>query len=350
MGNNCSCVCAQTSDNKNPDANCKTFDPKTAFPNWTIDSDESIILDPVDIQPKALIRRYLTYKLLRAIPLFSSFLNQGKAVLDPPATHTTISKLELSLPEFHAKRIKGQTIENFPSVYLSEGGCYSGQWDISQQRPEGYGIMVYADHSKYSGEFRSGKKSGRGRLLTLNCDIYEGEFYNDKKQGQGIIRKCDGTVYIGGFLNNLEHGEGKLEYLGRNVYTGGFVRGLKHGFGKLIIGSNSYTGDLFADQFDGNGKYQWSDGRSYDGGWKSNKMHGYGDFKWADGKSYSGHYSEGIREGVGSFIWGDGREYKGGWSQGKMHGEGAYIYIDKGKKRNFVAVYEMGKRKKVLKY
>lgn len=320
------------------------------FPNWTVDSDESIILDPVDIQPKALIRRYLTFKLLRAIPLFLSFLNQGKAVYDAPATHEKILKLESSLSEFHAVRIKGQTIENFATVYLSEGGCYSGQWDISQQRPEGYGIMVYSDHSKYFGSFRSGKKSGRGRLISMDGNIYEGDFFNDKEQGHGVLRKSDGTVYIGGFLNGLEHGEGALEYLGKKVYTGGFIRGLKHGYGQLTLGSNSYTGDFLTNQFDGNGKYIWSDGQSYEGGWKSNKMHGYGELIYADGKSYSGHFSEGIREGFGTFKWGDDREYKGGWSQGKMHGEGTYIYLDKGRKRNFVALYEMGKRKKVLRY
>lgn len=349
MGNQCACVCAQSNDVKVEETNGKIkFD--TNFPNWSIDSDESIILDPVEILPKALIRRYLVIKYLRAVPLFESFLNPGRVALESPKTDPMIEKIEKSLVEFHAKRIKGATIENFCTVYLQEGGCYSGQWDISQQRPEGYGIMVYPDGSKYYGDFRSGKKSGRGRLICLDCSLYEGEFYNDKKQGLGWQKKSDGTVYKGQFLNNMEHGEGTLEYLGKTIYSGGFIRGLKHGFGKLYIDKNVYTGDFFADQIDGNGHYIWADGREYEGGWKCNKMHGFGNYKWADGKSYSGHFVEGIREGVGSFKWNDGREYKGGWAAGKMHGEGAYIYMDKGKKRNFVALYEHGKRKKVLRY
>lgn len=349
MGNHCSCVCASTND-KVHETNGGRFNVNTDLPNWSIDSDESIILDPVDVLPKNLIRRYLMYKFFRAVPLFESFLNPGKVVYDAPRSLEKVEKIEASLPSFSGKRIKGPTIENFPTISMQDGGFYSGQWDISQQRQEGFGIMVYPDKTKYTGDFKSGKKSGKGRMISPDGCIYEGEFYNDKMQGTGRIRKADGTIYTGGFQNNLEHGEGTLEYLGKEIYKGGFIRGLKHGYGILKLNGNVYKGDFFADQIEGIGNYIWSDGRSYDGSWKSNKMHGFGTYNWADGKSYEGHFVDGIREGVGSFKWNDGREYKGGWCQGKMHGEGTYIYMEKGKKRNFVAIYEMGKRKKVLKY
>ena len=97
---------------------------------------------------------------------------------------------------------------------------------------------------------------------------------------------------------------------------------------------------------EGNGTYKWANGKYYTGGWKGNKMHEYGTYKWPDGKSYIGYFVSGIREGLGNFKWTDGREYKGGWSKGKMHGEGTYIYTDKGQKRNFIAIYDLGKRKK----
>lgn len=356
MGAECSCVCSQPLDGKTLEDVERTRKAKAEMPlipgaaNISIDSDESIILDPVEVLPKALIRRYLVKKYFKGVPLFRSFLSPGICVYAPPETDPDIEVIEKTLPPFNAKRAKGPTIENYPTVYLYEGGCYSGQWDISQQKPEGYGIMVYSDNTKYCGEFKSGKKCGRGRQINVEGDIYEGEFFNDKMQGQGKLKRSNGTIYKGGFINNLEDGEGSLEHMGKVIYQGSFTRGLKHGYGKLTINGNTYVGDFSTDQMDGNGTYTWIDGKSYTGGWKANKMHGYGTYKWADGKLYVGYFVDGIREGIGSFKWTDGREYKGGWSKGKMHGEGAYIYMDKGKRRNFVAIYEYGKRKKIVRY
>jgi hypothetical protein len=346
MGSKCSCV-AQLSPKSHE---IDSLNNRKTLPNWEIDSDESIILDPVEVQVKSLIRLYLCLKTFRAIPLFQSFLNPGKVVFSSPKIPESLLKTELTLSPFPEKRIKGPTIENFPTVLLENNESYSGQWDISQQRPEGWGIFIESNKSKYDGQFKSGKKSGIGRLINSEGEVYEGEFFIDKKQGHGKLRKVDGSYYVGGFLNNLEHGEGKLYHMGKVIYSGGFIRGHKHGKGTLHIGLNVYKGDFFADQIDGQGLYQWSDGKSYDGFWKNNKMHGFGTYKWPDGKSYTGHFVEGLKEGVGTFKWNDGREYHGGWAEGKMHGEGAYTYFDKGKKRNFVAIYELGKRKKVLRY
>jgi hypothetical protein len=354
MGAECSCVCSQPLDGKSPEEAMALRRPKhdinSIMPNITIDSDESIILDPVEVLPKSLIRRYLINRFFAAIPLFKSFLSPGVVVYAPPDTDPDIEKLEKSMPLFEPKRITGPTIKNFSTVYLSDGGCYSGQWDVTQQRPEGFGIMVYVNNSKYFGEFKSGKRSGKGRFITIEGDIYEGDFYNDKLQGFGKMKKSDGTLYEGEYLNNMQHGEGTLKHMGEIIYKGGFLRGMKHGKGFLSVGGNTYEGEFTSDLMDGEGNYVWKNKNSYHGGWKMNKMHGKGVYKWNDGREYSGHYVEGIREGIGSLKWPDGREYRGGWKANKMHGEGTYIYMDKGKKRNFVALYECGKRKKVLRY
>lgn len=354
MGAQCSFICAQSSENKSVEVFDKFRRTQTHTaknPNdLSIDSDESIILDPVEVLTKSLIRRFLILKYFRAIPLFKSFLEPGIVIYGPPETNAEIEKLEKTIPPFREKRITAPAVENFSTVFLYEGGCYSGQWDISQQKPDGFGVMVYTDNSKYIGDFKSGKRSGKGRFLNLEGDIYEGDFYNDRMQGQGKLKRSNGTAYKGGFSNNFQHGEGVLEYMGKVVYSGSYVKGMKHGHGKLVMGGNVYVGDFNTDLMDGNGIYTWADGKNYNGGWKANKMHGFGTYKWADGKLYVGYFVDGIREGLGSFKWTDGREYKGGWSKGKMHGEGSYLYIDKGKKRNFVAIYEFGKRKKILRY
>lgn len=44
------------------------------------------------------------------------------------------------------------------------------------------------------------------------------------------------------------------------------------------------------NNIEGDGRYEWSDGRSYEGMWADNKMHGYGKLVWPDGKRYEGEY------------------------------------------------------------
>ena len=44
------------------------------------------------------------------------------------------------------------------------------------------------------------------------------------------------------------------------------------------------------NNIDGEGYYQWANGRAFTGGWKNNKMHGSGMFTWQDGRSYEGDY------------------------------------------------------------
>jgi hypothetical protein len=41
---------------------------------------------------------------------------------------------------------------------------------------------------------------------------------------------------------------------------------------------------------EGQGKYEWADGRVYEGEWKMNKMNGKGEFLWPDRRRYVGEY------------------------------------------------------------
>jgi hypothetical protein len=39
-----------------------------------------------------------------------------------------------------------------------------------------------------------------------------------------------------------------------------------------------YSGRFVQDNIQGQGKYNYSDGRVYEGEWRGNKKHGYGDY------------------------------------------------------------------------
>jgi len=42
--------------------------------------------------------------------------------------------------------------------------------------------------------------------------------------------------------------------------------------------------------FEGEGKYEWADGRVYEGAWVGGKMEGQGVFTWPDKRIYKGAY------------------------------------------------------------
>ena len=49
--------------------------------------------------------------------------------------------------------------------------------------------MTYSNGDVYKGEFKAGKKEGRGKLTLANGDIYDGEFKADMKEGHGTYQK-----------------------------------------------------------------------------------------------------------------------------------------------------------------
>ena len=55
-------------------------------------------------------------------------------------------------------------------------------------------MLTNADGSIYEGEFKFGKKYGKGKLTNINGSVYEGEFYKGKKHGEGKLMNADGTI------------------------------------------------------------------------------------------------------------------------------------------------------------
>ncbi len=59
------------------------------------------------------------------------------------------------------------------------------------------GRHTYSDGSQYEGEFKNGKRHGRGVWLRTDGLRYEGEWQNDKPHGRGMATATDGRKRIG---------------------------------------------------------------------------------------------------------------------------------------------------------
>ena len=47
--------------------------------------------------------------------------------------------------------------------------------------------MYYNNGDKYEGDYKTGKKEGKGIYYYNNGERYEGDFKNDKREGKGIF-------------------------------------------------------------------------------------------------------------------------------------------------------------------
>lgn len=66
---------------------------------------------------------------------------------------------------------------------------------------EGRGKLLYADGSKYVGEFMNGEPKGKGICYYANGDKYEGHWQNHAPHGEGVMYFKSGLVY-GAIWNN----------------------------------------------------------------------------------------------------------------------------------------------------
>lgn len=173
-----------------------------------------------------------------------------------------------------------------------------------------------------------------GTIRYHNGDVYTGEWRSCRAVGYGRVVRPDGSTYEGQWANDAAHGEGTETYPDGSWYRGGYTVGIKFGFGIFHWAHGpQFCGQFEDNVFHGEGSYYWGDGRVYTGQWSKNEFNGHGRMGWPDGQVYEGQYDTGRKDGEGTFIWADGRRFTGKWRNGKQHGLGVF-YDAKGSSRS----------------
>ena len=94
---------------------------------------------------------------------------------------------------------------------------------VSDWKPDGYGTGHYYTGETYTGGWKDGKLSGRGRYTFTDGQFYDGEFENDDFiSGTALVYFEDGARYEGGIRDYLLHGHGKYRIADGTVYEGEF--------------------------------------------------------------------------------------------------------------------------------
>ena len=300
-----------------------------------VQSETTVAFSPHPAQDalsaQSAIRIYLTAKFVRRS--LTSMI-----ILTPSSERDAIEHLAKTplraIPEIltEAAKVKIALLPAFEYPSKVVGGDYAGP-------------VVLSDGSVYDGQWRDGKRLGKGRYFTssggllegiwnsglhiygrvvyANGDHYEGQYWHMQRSGSGTFQSLYSTnEYKGSWKYDKKHGFGSEKLSDGSQYTGYFEADLRHGEGQLTKGNgDSYVGEFMQGKQSGFGKWTREDGKRYEGLWAEGLKHGKGTLISKD-KIYVGDFVQGKKEGQGVLTWGDFR-YEGEFADNKMHGKGA---------------------------
>ena len=130
-------------------------------------------------------------------------------------------------------------------------GIYVGEWKDGKRH--GRGTFTWADGAKYVGEYvgewKDDKPNGRGEWTSPYLPVkYVGEYKDGKRHGQGSMNLADGGTYVGQWENHNFHGQGTYTYVNGDKYVGEFKDGKQHGQGTFTdTNGNKYVGKFRND-------------------------------------------------------------------------------------------------------
>ena len=144
-----------------------------------------------------------------------------------------------------------------------------------------------------------------------NGNIYEGEYKNGKRHGKGIYTFADGEKHIGDFKNGSLNGRGISFFISGNKYEGEFKNGKRHGRGVFtFLNGEKYTGEYINGKRNGRGIIIFPNGDNYEGEYKNGKRNGEGIYTFVNGDNYKGRFKNGKRHGEGVLTFASGEKPK----------------------------------------
>ncbi|KAM9707175.1 MORN repeat-containing protein 1 isoform 1-T1 [Dama dama] len=197
-------------------------------------------------------------------------------------------------------------------------------------RRTGYGVYVYPNSFfRYEGEWRGGKKHGRGKLLFKDGSYYEGDFVDGEITGEGCRHwALTGNTYTGQFVLGEPQGHGVMKYQAGGHYEGELFHGLREGHGCLVDADRQvYLGSFHDNKRHGRGRMTFRNGDEYEGNWVQDQRQGHGMLRLVDGSTYEGQWHSDVFSGQGSMAHCSGVIYRGMWINGHPMAQATRIVI-----------------------
>jgi len=147
----------------------------------------------------------------------------------------------------------------------------------------GSGRYKFSD-GEYDGEWKDGKRHGRGKFVYDNGATYEGDFYEDEMHGRGKYVFITGATYEGDYREDAMHGWGKYVFLNGDSYEGDWIQEKAHGRGLQFMAEAGVPvgSHLLCNA-----------GDVYDGGWKDSMRHGECTYTFFNGETFTCTWADG---------------------------------------------------------
>ena len=192
-------------------------------------------------------------------------------------------------------------------------------------------LWTFFNHLVYVGEFKDGKRDGKGKMTYLNGNVYDGEFKDDRHHGYGELFSVSMQIrYVGYWKNGFRSGLGTEYYISKTSLNGFWKGGKKY--------EGGWNGKKH-----GKGIFTWNDGREFVGNWNYGKK-SYTECKmtYSNGDIFVGRLKNYKREGRGKMTYSNGSVYVGEWKNDKRNGKGTYTHVNSDKV--YVGEWKDGKR------
>ena len=166
--------------------------------------------------------------------------------------------------EFKNSKQHGQGTYTFAS-----GMKYIGEWRDGKYH--GQGILTYADGSKFDGVFKNGKPTEKITYESAlpSCQGSDTSNWN-RCQGTSTFGRGDplaiGNGYDGEWKDGKRHGRGTHEYTNGNIYVGEWKDGKRNGHGAFTWTDGAkYVGEWKDGKPNGLGTFDYADGSRFVG-------------------------------------------------------------------------------------
>mmetsp|Transcript_11787 Transcript_11787/g.14247 ORF Transcript_11787/g.14247 Transcript_11787/m.14247 type:complete len:954 (+) Transcript_11787:9-2870(+) len=121
-------------------------------------------------------------------------------------------------------------------TFVTESGGgqeeYIGKFNFKGERHGELGVCVYADGSVYRGNWRNGRRNGRGTMEDSRTkELYDGKWVGGERLGKGLCTYPAGHRYDGTWAKGKPDGVGTFFKANGESYHGDFKGGLRHGYG-----------------------------------------------------------------------------------------------------------------------
>ena len=140
-------------------------------------------------------------------------------------------ELELMVKEF-PPRESDKNIKIRTDKIDSNSGTFIGEIKTENERFHGRGIFIWTNGMKYVGYWTNGEMDTRGIIYNKeNNKLYSGEFKKGKREGKGEIYYPDNEKYVGTLKNDKREGIGIYYFSNGSSWKGKFVNDMKNGIG-----------------------------------------------------------------------------------------------------------------------